>query len=259
MFFISKTISKTRDSPRFIVDVKIKSRVGRVVTRAELLRIKLVRIELSASLLNSWLRLLLSILARIFFWKVRSSPDTFLIGSLIMIKKIFILFVICSSLTEANDRVVDVLSKDEFIGFFTNYKNILGNKIGRIDSILESMCRRDEVKMLHPFSPNGYSYAYACKIDSTRFLIGLNDETPKKLIDDFILVTSLGSFDKINERVISKYGKCKYPRTTSAYSTCTYSIGVDPSTKLGRIVTFDRDMEKRATIFRLSVESGDGF
>ncbi|WP_293932348.1 hypothetical protein [Iodobacter sp.] len=111
---------------------------------------------------------------------------------------------ICSSLTEASDRVIDVLNKDEFVGFFTNYKNVLGNKIGRIDSVLENMCRRAEVKILHPFSPNGYSYAYACKIDSTRFLIGLNDETPRKLIDDFIMVTGLDSFERINERVISK-------------------------------------------------------
>ncbi|MFC7419209.1 hypothetical protein ACFQNF_04900 [Iodobacter arcticus] len=176
-----------------------------------------------------------------------------------MVKNLIFLMMVYSSFAEANDRVVDILNKDDFVGYFTNYKNILGNKIGRIDRILENICRRDEVKILYPFSHNGYSYAYACKIDSARFLIGLNDETSKKLIEDFILVTSLDSFDRMNERVIKKYGKCQHPRTTSAYFTCTYSIGNDPSTKLGRIVTFDKDMEKRATIFRLSVESGDGF
>lgn len=175
-----------------------------------------------------------------------------------MVKNLILMFVFSSSLAVAGDSGADMLNKEDFIGYFINYKNILGNKIGRIDNRLEDACKRGEVKMLRPFSHNGYSYVYACKIDKVRFLIGINDETPKKLVNDFILVTSLDLYDMVNEKVVGKYGKCKFPRETPTYSTCTYSIGIDPSTKLGRIVTFEKDAEKKATMYMLSVESGDG-
>jgi hypothetical protein len=64
------------------------------------------------------------------------------------------------------------------------------------------------------------------------------------MIDDFVLVSCLDLFEMINGTIVGRYGKCKFPRKTSMYSTCAYSIGVDARTKLGRIFAFDKDMEK---------------
>jgi hypothetical protein len=174
-----------------------------------------------------------------------------------MIKKFVLLFLVSFISIGANGGGFDFSSKDEFIMNFIN-KNILGSKVGYLNKNLEGNCRKESVDVIYPFSNHGFSYAYSCKVDMTRFLIGVNDKNPRGLINSLILVTNIKYFDDVNNKVTKKFGKCRYPRESESGFTCQYSIGVDRETKLGKIANVETDVKEKVVMFRLAVESGDG-
>ena len=149
-------------------------------------------------------------------------------------------------------------SKSDFISYLVNYRNILGVEKGKVDSMLGVDCKSSKVQLVERFSANSYTFAYSCKIENSRFLVAFNDETPKKKINDFILVASFDSYEELSSKVGLKYGKCRDRLANKEYSSCTYSIGRDPELGTKRIAVLEKNEEKKAAMFTLSVESGDG-